>query len=321
MATINKPLCATSYGNTGFGDCFIEPDKFVGAIQVPSNFEIAESDLTDLQAFFETKIHAAIGTRIFPYHNFITVTDNTEDVSITTTDYGAKYITRDGFYDFSFRYLKGGVQLHQEIGKNAGSNKYFLFYDGNGVLYGYTTGGKLKGIPVDIFYVNPWRPATGADAANYTLRFIINPVYMNKGNLGFIKVKDALEFNMFDIVGLQEVVLTIIDQTNNVATVQVRTKISDVNLYDAYKTNLLQTTAWRAFKSDDTASSVTSVADNATDEAFDVTVNALHYAQEFDGAEMKIQLAIPSVLKAAPISLEGFEDQDGVAFIVESASS
>jgi hypothetical protein len=321
MATINKPLCATSYGNTGFGDCFIEPDKFVGAIQVPSNFEISESDLADLQDFFITKVHAAIGTRIFPYHNFINVTDNTEDVSITTTDYGAKYITRDGFYDFSFRYLKGGVQLHQEIGKNAGSNKYFMFYDSNGVLYGYTSGGILRGIPVDIFYVNPWRPATGADAATYTLRFIINPVYLNKGNLGFIKVREALDFNLFDVVGLQEVVLTIIDQTNNVATVQVRTKISDVNLYDAYKSNLLQTSAWKAYKSNGDASSVTTVADNTADEAFNVTVNALHYQQEFDGAEMTIQLAIPSVLKAPPINMEGFEDQDGVPFIVESASS
>lgn len=321
MATINKPLCATSYGNTGFGDCFLEPSKIVGAIQVPSNFEISESDLATLQAFFETKIHAAIGTRIFPYHNFISVTDNTEDVSITTTDYGAKYITRDGFYDFSFRYFRGGVQLHQEIAKNAGSNKYFLFYDDNGVLYGYTTGGKLKGIPVDIFYVNPWRLPTGADGAQYLLRFIINPIYMNKGNLGFIKVKDALNFNLFDIVGLQEVTLTIIDQAGNVATVQAKTKISDVNLYDAYKTNLLQTTAWRAFKSDGTASSVTNVADNAADEAFDVTVNDADYQAEVDGAEMKIQLALASILRAAPISMEGFDDSDGVAFIVESASS
>lgn len=318
---INKPLCATSYGNTGFGDCFLQPSKIVGAFQVTSTFEISEGDLTDLQDFLNTKVHAAIGTRIFPYHNFITLTDNTEDVSITTTDYGAKYITRDGFYDFSFRYLKGGVQLHQDIAKNAGSNKYFLFYDDNGVLYGYTSGGKLKGIPVDIFYVNPWRLPTGADEASYLLRFIINPIYLNKGNLGFLKVADSLNFNLFDVSGLQEVDLAIIDQVGNVATVKVTTRISGIDLYTSHKTNLLQVTAWRAFKSDGTASSVTTVADNAADEAFDVTVNALHYEQELDGAEMKIQLAIPSVLKAAPISMEGFDDSDGVPFIVESASS
>lgn len=321
MANLNNPLCATSYGNTGFGDCFLEPSKIVGAFQVPADFSIDEDDTATLQAFLETKVHAAIGTRIFPYHNFISVTDNTEDVTINTTDYGAKIFIRDGFYDFTFRYLKGGVSAHQEFGKNEGSNKYFLLYDDNGVLYGYKSDGLLKGIPVDLFKVLPWRPATGADAAQYLMRFIINPVYMNKGNLGYLKVKDALGFNLFDIVGLQEVELTIIDQAANVATVKITSKISGVDLYPAYKTNLLQVTAWRAFKSDGSASSVTAVADNPTDEAIDVTVHFTNYQQELDGAKMKIQLAIASVLRAAPISIEGFDDQDGVPFYVESASS
>jgi hypothetical protein len=321
MANLNNPLCATGYGNTGFGDCYLEPSKIVGAIQVPADFGIAESDTATLQDFLESKIHAAIGTRIFPYHNFISVTDNTEDVTINTTDYGAKIFIRDGYYDFTFRYLKGGVSAHQEFAKNEGSGKYFLLYDDNGVLYGYESDGLLKGIPVELFKVLPWRPATGAEAAQYLMRFIINPVYMNKGNLGYLKVKDALGFNLFDIVGLQEVELTIIDQTANVATVKVTSKVSGVDLYGTYKTNLLQSTAWRAFKSNGSASSVTGVADNTADEAFDVTVNPTHYQQEADGARMKIQLAIASVLKASPILMEGFDDSDGVPFYVESASS
>lgn len=317
MATLNKPLCATNYGNTGVGTCFLEPDKFIGAIQVTGDFRIAQSDVADLQAFLATKIHAAIGTRIFPGPKLINLTDNTEDSTINTTDYGTKIFVKDGFYDWTFRYQKGGVQLHQELAKNAGANKYFLFFDKNNILYGYSSGGYLKGIPVEQYLLPPWRLNTGSEAALYNQRFIIDPIYLNQGNLGFLQV----DFNLIDVVGLQDVVLTIIDQAANVATVQVRSKISDVNLYETYKTNLLQTTAWRFFKSDGSASSVTGVADNAADEAFDVTVNALAYAQEFDGAETTIKLAIPSVLKASPILMEGFEDKDGVAFIVESASS
>jgi hypothetical protein len=317
MATLNKPLCATNYGNTGVGECFIDLDKIIGAIQVPPNFQIAQSDVAGLLAFFETKIHAAIGTRVFPYPKLTNITDNTEDITINTTDYGDKIYVKDGFYDWTFRYLNGGVQLHQELAKNSGANKHFLFFDKNSVLIGYKSGVYLKGIPVDQFRVLPWRPNTGAESALFNMRFIIDPIYMNGGNLGFLKV----DFNLLDLAGLQDVQLTILDQTGNVATVQVRSKISDVNLYDAYKTSLLETTAWRFFKSDGSASSVTSVADNAADEAFDVTVNALAYAQEFDGAETTIKLAIPSVLKAAPIEMEGFEDKDGVAFIIESASS
>jgi hypothetical protein len=146
---------------------------------------------------------------------------------------------------------------------------------------------------------------------------------MNQGNLGYLKIggNDDFNFNLFDVAGLQEVDLTIIDQSNNVATVKVTTRISGVDLYTSHKTNLLQPTAWRGFKSDGTPSTVTNVADNAADEAFDVTMNPVDYQAENDGAEMTIQLATPAILKAAPISMEGFDDSDGVAFIVDSASS
>lgn len=317
MATLNKPLCATNYGNSGVGSCFLEPDKFIGAIQVTGDFKIAQSDVANLQALLATKIHAAIGTRIFPGPKLINLTDNTEDSTINTTDYGTKIFVKDGFYDWTFRYLKGGVQLHQELAKNAGANKYFLFFDKNNTLYGYQSGGYLKGIPVEQYLLPPWRLNSGSEAALYNQRFIIDPIYLNYGNLGFLQV----DFNLIDVVGLQDVELTIIDQTANVATIQVRSKISDVNLYDTFKTNLLQTAAWRFFKSNGTLSSVTGVADNPADEGFNVTVNALAFAQEFDGASTKIQLAIPSVLKATPVLMEGFEDKNGVAFIVESASS
>ena len=317
MATLNKPLCATNYGNTGVGTCFLEPDKWIGSIQVTGDFKIAQSDVPDLLAFLNTKIHAAIGTRIFPGPKLINLTDNTEDSTINTTDYGTKIFVKDGFYDWTFRYQKGGVQLHQELAKNAGANKYFLFFDKNNILYGYQSGGFLKGIPVEQYLLPPWRLNTGSEAALYNQRFIVDPIYLNNGNLGFLQV----DFNLIDIVGLQDVELTVIDVNANVATVKARSKISDIDMYGTYKTNLLQSTAWRLFKSDGTLSSVTGVADNAADEAFDVTGNYNDWAAEFDGDEMTIKLAIPSVLKATPILMEGFEDKDGVAFIVESASS
>lgn len=318
MATLNKPLCATNYGNTGVGTCFLEPGKFIGSIQVTSDFKIAQSDVPDLLAFLNTKIHAAIGTRIFPGPKLINLTDNTEDSTINTTDYGVKIFVKDGFYDWTFRYKKGGVMLHQELAKNSGENKYFLFFDDNNILYGYNSGGFLKGIPVDQYLLPPWRLNTGSESALYNQRFIIDPIYLNKGNLGFLQIED---FNLIDLAGLQDVELTVIDVNANVATVKVRSKISDVDMYGTYKTNLLETTAWRLFKSSGAASSIVAVADNAADEAFDVTANYVDWAAEFDGAEMLIKLATPSVLKATPILMEGFEDKDGVAFVVESASS
>lgn len=307
MPTLNNPLCATAYGNTGFGDCYLEPDKIVGAIQVPSSFSIAAADLPALQEFLIAKVHAAIGTRIFPYHNWINVADNTEDVTINTTDYGAKIFIKDGFYDFTFRYLKGGVQLHQELAKNEGSGKSFLLYDGNGVLYGYKVDLLLKGIPTELFKVLPWRPNTGAEAAQYLLRMIINPIYMNKGNLGFIKVKDALDFNLFDVSGLQDVELELQTLVGNVATVKAFSLISKVDMYDAYSINLMQTTAWQARNEDDTDVPITTVTLNATLKAWVITLSGgVFYASD----KVYLRGTNASVWRAVPIEVEGFEAKD-----------
>lgn len=305
---INNPLCATAFGNTGFGDCYLEPGKFAGAFQVPSGFQIAESDVAGLQAFLQTKIKAAIGTRIFPYHNFISLTDQSEAVNITTTDYGAKYINRDGFYDFTYRYLKGGVQLHQEIAKNAGSNKYFIFYDDNGVLYGYTTGGVLKGIPVDIFYVEPWKLPTGADQAQYLLRFIINPKYLNKGNLGFLKVT---AFNLFDILGLQDVELQLISSAANVSIVKAFSKISKVDLYDAYSTNLATASAWTARDRTNLANlAITTVTVNSTYNGWNFTFNSAAWNLLAVTNAVLLKGTAASVWDATPILVSGFEAKD-----------
>jgi hypothetical protein len=298
---INKPICVTAYGNTGFDDCFLEPGKIAGAIQVTRSFEIAEGDIEGLQAFLETKLHAAIGERIFPYHDFNDVTDNTEEPTINTTGYGAKIYVRDGFYDFTFRFILGGVQAHQEYAKNAGSNKYFLFYDDNGILYGYKSGGKLKGIPVDQFIVPNWRLPTGAEGAVYNLRFIINPKYMNKGNLGFLKVED---FNLFDLQGLQDVTLTLINIASNVATVGAVSTISNVELHDAYASNLADPDAWTATDENGDNVAITSVTDNAAADGWDVTFNSA----AFNAADkVYLKLAAPATLTAAPISVTGFD--------------
>lgn len=313
---INKTLCATNYGNTGFGDCFLEPAKIAGAIQVPGSFQIQEGDIQGLLAFFQNKVLAAPGTRIFPYHNFIGIADATEAVNITTTDYGAKYVNRDGFYDFSFRYLKGGVNLHQEIQKNGGSGKSFLFYDDNGVIYGYKgPGGVLKGIPTDIFYVDPWKFPTGADQASYLLRFIINPKYLNKGNMGFIPTA-ALGFNMFDITGIQDISLELVSIASNVAIVQAFTKISTVNLHDAYAAALARTSAWLATNNWGNPVGITAVADSPANNGWQITF----LAGNFNASEhVYLTMALAGVLAASPILMVGFENVDPLTILAPAS--
>lgn len=304
---INKPLCATQFGNVGFGDCIFDPGKIKGAIQVPSSFSITESQIAGLRLILVNATHAAIGSRIFPYHNFATVTDNTEDVSITTTDYGYKYITKEGFYDWTFRYFSGGVGLHQQVKKNSGPGKYFLFYDDNGTLIGYKSNGLLKGVPVDQFYVNPWKLNTGADAASYTMRFILDSRYLNGGNMGYIPLSGS--FNLFDIVGLQELSIELVSLVSNAATVKLFTKISGVDMYDAYSSNFNQAAAWQFTNEDGIAGTITSVALDAANKGWVITLNS---SQFINSDKIYLYTAAAATLKAAPISVTGFEGSEGL---------
>lgn len=306
MAEINIPLCAVSYGDTGFGDCVLDPKKIKGAFQVTSSFVITDSDLLDLQQFLKDKVLAPIGQRIFPMHNFISIADNTEDIQIETTDYGTKLPTRDGDYDLTFRYQEGGVMLHQEIQKNRGTGKYFIFYDEDGVLYGYKTAEGMKGIPA-LFIAQPWRFATGSTAAQYLLRFIFQPQYINYGNLAYIGTSNE-GFNLFDIKGLQDVVLKLVNLVGNVATVLAITKISGVNMYDAFSTNLTETTAWKAKNETGGTVAVTGISANPTASGdkggFDVTFSSVPFT-----AADKVYLywADADVLAVSPILVNGYD--------------
>jgi len=310
MALLNQPLCATNFGNTGFGDCILEPGKIVGAFQVPSSFQIAAGDVGTLQTFLQNKTFAAIGTRIFPYHNFVTVTDNTEDVSITTTDYGTKYITRDGDYDLTFRYFAGGVLLHQDIAKNAGSGKYFLFYDDKGNIFGRRSkvgsATVLKGIYVDVFYVDKWKFNTGADAANYSMRFIFGGQQINNGNLAYYSV--GSDFSLRDITGVQELELVLDSLVSNVAKIHVYTKISKVDLHPIYGNALSNTGYWKATKrSDGSSVGITSIAEDGANKDYTFTFNSATVSGMAPTDAIYLQSSNASVLYAAGIPYEAHE--------------
>jgi len=310
---LNKPICASNYGNTGFGECILEPGKILGAFQVTQDFEIAEGDITGLQQFLIDKVQADIGERIFPYHQFINVTDNTEDVTINTTDYGAKIIIRDGFYDLTFRYTAGGVLAHQEFARNSGSGKFFLFYDDKGVLYGYKSGGVLKGIPVDVFKVLPWKVNTGADTAQYNMRFIINPVYLNEGNLGFLPVTD---FNLFDVKGLQDVVYELVSLVGNVAKVRAFTKISGVDLHGAFAAQFSSTGAWQAENESGSAVAITSVVDDTVNGGWTITFSTV----PFNAAD-KVYLRNADADALQALNVVGYEGKESDALEIEGPAS
>lgn len=303
MTEINVPSCQEVYGNSGYGDCAFDPKKVKGAFQVPLDFIITANDVANLRQFLQNKVLADPGERIYPYHGFINLTDNTEDTQIETTDYGAKIVTREGDYDLLFRYLNGGAMLHNLIQRNAGPGKAFLYYDEVGNIIGYKTPEGLKGVPT-LFHVPSWRFATGSAAATYNLRFIMESFYLNYGNLGYISVRN---FVLSDIKGLQDVTLSLVNLVSNAATIIARTTVSGVNMATLYSANLT-VGAWEAFDENGNEVPITTVTPNAaasgTQPGWDITFSTV----EFDAAD-KVYLSwiASGDLAIAPYLVKGFD--------------
>lgn len=305
MAEINVPSCQEMYGNSGYGDCTFDPKKIKGAFQVPLDFIITANDVANLRTFLQNKVLADLGERIFPYHGFINLTDNTEDTQIETTDYGAKIVTREGDYDLLFRYLNGGAMLHNQIQKNAGPGKAFLYYDEVGNIIGYKTPEGLKGVPT-LFHVPNWRFATGSAAATYNLRFIMESFYLNYGNLGFISVRN---FVLSDIKGLQDVTLSLVDLVGTTATVLARTTVSGVNMAVAYSANMAAAGGWEAYDENGNEVPITNVTANPAASGTQPGWDVLFAATEFNAAD-KVYLSWIAAkdLAVSPYLVKGFDN-------------
>lgn len=305
MTEINIPVCQEVYGNVGYGDCTFDLKKIKGAFQVPLDFVITEQDANNLRNFLQQKARAVLGLRIFPYHGFVNLTDNTEDTQIETTDYGAKILTGEGDYDWLFRFLQGGLMLHQQVQKNAGPGKAFLFYDEVGNLIGYKTPEGLMGIPDTLFVVPKWRPATGTTGALYTLRFIFQSIYVNSGNLGYIAVRNFL---LSDIKGVQDVTLKLTNLAGNIATILARTTISGVNMALTYSANLADPDAWEAISEDGEVVEITNIVANPTASGNQPGWNFTFDNADFSAAD-KVYLSTvdASVLGTAPFNVVGYE--------------
>lgn len=320
MNTLNVPICASEFGNTGIGECIKEIKKIVGAIQVPKSFALTAGDLATLQTVLVAKAHASVGARIFPYWNMVLTADNTEEPTIQTDEYGGKTATRMGDYDLTFRIKNTGVDVYGNIEKNAGPGKYFLFVDEDGTIIGKRSGDSLVGIYIDEFIVPPFRFAGGDTVTLYVLRFLFGSAQLSKGALGYINTDFPIKD---EVSGLQDVTVSVVDQSDNVLKVVLKTKSGGINLYPAHSAQLAAAAAFFSRNQEDSSAiTITSVATDATLDGgsggFTVTLDSADYLAMDEGDKFSINLAAPAALLANPIGLEGYE---GIAAVLEVPGS
>lgn len=270
---LNSYSCVNSFGNTGIGKCSLIPAHIVGMILVPLNFVITEANAANLQTFMnDAAKEASKANRIYPIHNFVGMTDNSEDAVSETTGYGYSVPLRDGNYSWTFRFIQGGICLLKSLQSFNHQNLAALFVDANGVLFGRNVSNGLAGVPLISFYAGKWTVSDSSTVANFPVTVVFDPKYLNK-DLGFVSDEN---FNASEITGLQDVDIKPIGaQTATILSLQVLGSCGGENLFDIYSDELADGTLWNAVDSVSGASlTITSVAANAANKSFTMTLSA-----------------------------------------------
>ena len=299
---LNQKVCVIGGGNTGIGDCNLDIKNIVAIFMVPPDTEILPADLEDLGAYLEGKVIEDDRTkRFYPVHNFVEVTDNSEDVNIASLGYGGKAFVREGDYDWTFRFIKGGMCLLKSLMKFNGANKDVFFVDQAGVLFGSENNGNLRSIPLELLLVPKFTLNDGSGPANYGIRVSFNPKHINE-NLGFVDTTNAgIVISTFK--GVQNMSLVVVDHvTDPVANIRAVAGCDRRNLYGDFSTLLADETLWKAYLADGTVLTVTSVTANATLETFTVTVTD---GDTDDFTEFYLETVGPTALAVAGV--DGYE--------------
>jgi hypothetical protein len=310
MATegINKIFCGTDVKNTGVCSCAFDPKLIKGAILVPKDLVLTNTQLADanIQATLEGLVEAARTSRIFPFQNFVNITNNSEEAVQQTFGYGPVETVRDGNLNWLFQFRKGGIALLNALRSfNGLTEKYrLLLIEQSNVLIGTSRTDAngdpgLGGIPLENLYTNPWSPATGSELAVYTTNVVMQPVYINE-LIAFKKVATT-SYLLSELTGLQDVVLTVdsVDTDADEVVITAATDCGNVDLNELYGDELAENTAWVYTDADGVAKTITGV----TNENGGWTIAI---SEEVEDGDL-ISLAAPAVLAAAPINVSGYE--------------
>lgn len=184
MATLGALNCTSLVGNTGVQPCFLDFKFIQGAILAPKGFQF---DVTTLQTTLAAGLYnASKSARLFPVYDFEAPKDGSEAKVIQTMANGQKHVVREGFNQWGFQYVAGGLSLHKNLRTFNGSNWDFFFIDNDSQgqkIFGITgsTATKLKAIPSDggYFWAEPWKMNDGSKIAEYMIEFVFKSALVN----------------------------------------------------------------------------------------------------------------------------------------------
>lgn len=127
MATLNAIACASNTGNTGIQQCFLDFKFIQGAILAPKGYQF---DVTALQTNLASGLYnSSRAARLYPIYDFEAPKDGSETKVVQSMSTGQKHVVREGYNQWGFQYVQGGLSLHKNLRLFNGSNWDFFFID------------------------------------------------------------------------------------------------------------------------------------------------------------------------------------------------
>jgi hypothetical protein len=190
-AILNQFSCLTQAGNSGVPKCPVEWKNIYGFILTPSGATFDASSLANFITAMTTAMTATSkASRIFPVYNLAVIGDSTEAPVIQSFPTGQRKRVRDGFYDWLFQNLAGGINLQKRLRiYNASPTAHDVLFvaksDGGGdFVIGTTpsTPGLIQAISLaeGFFAANPWKGSDGSKVVENALQFSFNPKWINE---------------------------------------------------------------------------------------------------------------------------------------------
>lgn len=299
---------------TGKPFCDLIKGRMKGVIFADNGVTFSEADMasqTTFAAAVQTKSRAARGSRIYPIWNLNNFEDKTGDpnrggVGNLTTK---QIITSSPIPQFDIAH-SGGELLHKKLLQlEVGSYDIFLV-DSNNVVYGKATStGELGGYTIYQNYVYPSKFIVSDAVNQFRFEVTLDSYQEYRDSASFF----AADSSIADINGINNVVVTLFNQTTNVAKIKL---VADggKNLFDLSSIKTAMTTAGSIIatnKQTGASFTITSVAaTDTTNKVFTVTLDNTAYGLLSSGDKVTIDMAAPSVLYANAI--DGFESTGGV---------
>lgn len=310
MSILNTIVCVAAGGNTGIPNCAFTFKNLKGGFLVPPGFELTEAQLASSATVMAALIAAVNNDnpleRIYPLPETVTFTDATEDAVTQTLGYGAPVIVRDGKYNFTQQFIKGGNCVNKALQKFNEGNYRWMGFDAAGVLIGTKVGATLKGVPLDYFYAQPFRFNDGSNVAIFAYRLSFDPIYINQ-NVGFVPL-DYTELAALN--GLQNVNISLAAaRAANVIKVRLTSGCDGTNLFDLYETELADVTNFVVTEAGANIT-ITSVVADTNLKAFTITLDAADPDYTVGGPFI-VNLAATSVLAG-----NGVVGYEGIALTV-----